>query len=55
MAFGESLGTVVDRTRQVQVMKAGEVITGPLGQAVFKTQDPAVAESILHIFDVSRA
>ena len=51
MAFGESLGIIDDRIRQVQASKAWP--TGSLDQAVFETTDPKVAESIMYIFDVS--
>lgn len=55
MAFGESLGTVRARTEQVHATGDKGIEVGSLGQVVFRMQDPAVAESILQIFDVSPA
>ena len=51
MAFGESLGIIDDRINQVQARASWP--TGNLDQTIFETKDPAVAESIMHIFDVS--
>ena len=51
MAFGESLGIIEDRINQVKSQTSWP--TGQLDQTVFETKDPLVAESIMHIFDVS--
>lgn len=51
MAFGESLGIIDDRINQVQARTSWP--TGNLDQTIFETKDPAVAESIMYIFDVS--
>jgi hypothetical protein len=50
MAFGESLGIVTDRTRQVE--QRDDWSTGPFNDIRFKTTEPQVAESIMHVFDV---
>lgn len=52
MAFGESLGIVLDRTRQVEERDDWPI--GPLNDVRFKTTEPQVAESIMHVFDVSK-
>ena len=51
MAFGESFGSVLDRTSQVERQKNWQV--GKLGETVFETTDSPVAVSILYIFEVS--
>ena len=51
MAFGESLGIIEDRINQVKSHTSWP--TGQLDHTVFETKDPLVAESIMHIFDVS--
>ena len=51
MAFGESFGSVLDRTSQVERQKNWQV--GKLGETVFETTDSPVAVSILYIFEVN--
>ena len=51
MAFGESFGSILDRTAQVEKGKDWPV--GKLGETVFDTSDSPIAVSILYIFDVS--
>jgi len=51
MAFGESFGSVLDRTSQVEGQKNWQV--GKLGETVFETTDSPVAVSILYIFEVN--
>jgi len=50
MAFGESLGIVTDRIRQVEQRDDWPI--GPFNDIRFKTTEPQVAESIMHVFDV---
>jgi hypothetical protein len=50
MAFGESFGSVLDRTSQVERQQNWKV--GKLGETVFETTDSPVAVSILYIFEV---
>lgn len=50
MAFGKSWGVVRDATQQVH---AGDVGIGPVGEAVFKTTRPPLAESTIRLLDVS--
>jgi hypothetical protein len=51
MAFGDSLVSVLDRTKQVETKKEWPI--GGLGDMKFDTTDSPVAVSILHIFEVS--
>jgi hypothetical protein len=51
MAFGESLGIMADRIRQLE--ERDEWPIGSLGEMRFQTKNPIVAESIMHVFDVS--
>ena len=50
MAFGDSLGSVLNRTKQVEEQKEWPI--GGLGDTKFDTTDSPVAVSILHIFEV---
>lgn len=52
MAFGESFGSILDRTTQVESKKTWP--SGKLGETVFDTSDSPIAISILYIFDVSQ-
>jgi len=51
MAFGDSFGSILDRTKQVEGKREWPI--GKLGETVFETSDSPVAVSILYIFDVS--
>lgn len=51
MAFGESWGIVKGFTEQVSGIK--EVPTGPMGDAVFKTTRPDIANSTWYMFEAS--
>lgn len=53
MAFGESMGIVSDWMKQVQTRDKGTWTVGSRQEIRFDTKDPAVAESVLCIFDVS--
>ena len=51
MAFGESFGSVLDRTSQIENKTQWPI--GKLEDTVFETTDSPVAVSILGIFEVS--